>query len=206
MASAYLYKMIIIGDSGAGKSNLMSQYICNEFFDSPSTIGVEFMTKDIIYDKKNIKIQIWDTAGQEKFRAISRCIYHGSKGAILVYDITNQNSFENISHWLKEFRSQVPECTKLLLIGNKCDLHDLRQVQTNHAIEFSKDNHLLFLETSALSSHNVDKAFELLIDEICKENIGRSIVNYPKPKLQIGEKIQLPLNKDNEIKKKKCCV
>eukprot|EP01012_Entosiphon_sulcatum_P058504 TRINITY_DN82586_c0_g1_i1.p1 TRINITY_DN82586_c0_g1~~TRINITY_DN82586_c0_g1_i1.p1 ORF type:complete len:225 (+),score=38.59 TRINITY_DN82586_c0_g1_i1:31-705(+) len=163
----YLFKVVLIGDSGVGKSNLMTRYTSDEFsIESPSTIGVEFMTKGLKLDNRDVKVQIWDTAGQERFRAISRSIYHGAKGAMLVYDITNQSSFDNIPTWLQELKQHVPPSTVLMLVGNKCDLEHLRVVKKETVDTFSREHGLLFLETSALDTTNVDKAFEWLVNEI----------------------------------------
>ena len=159
-----LYKVVIIGDSGVGKSNLMTRYTQNEFStDTPSTIGVEFMTKSVKVDARDVKVQIWDTAGQERFRAISRSIYHGAKGAMLVYDITSQSSFDSLGMWLQELRVHVHASTVIFLIGNKCDLEHLRVVKKEAADRFARENGLSFLETSASERTNVDKAFEWLV-------------------------------------------
>lgn len=161
------FKVVIIGDSGVGKSNLMTRYTTNEFSqDTPATIGVEFMTKSIKIEGRDAKVQIWDTAGQERFRAISRSIYHGSKGAMLVYDITNQTSFDSIPTWLQELRVFVPATCSIFLIGNKCDLEHLRVVKKEVADRFARENGLSFLETSALEKTNVDKAFEWLAKSV----------------------------------------
>jgi Ras-related protein Rab-11A len=160
----FLFKVVLIGDSGVGKSNLMTRYTSDEFnVESPSTIGVEFMTKGLKIDNRDVKVQIWDTAGQERFRAISRSIYHGAKGAMLVYDITNKQSFDNIPNWLNELVSHVSPSTVIMLIGNKCDLEHLRAVKKEDAHKFAEEKRLLFLETSALDTTNVDKAFEWLV-------------------------------------------
>lgn len=161
------FKIIIIGDSGVGKSNLMSRYTTNEFSqDTQATIGVEFMTKSLRIEDREAKIQIWDTAGQERFRAISRSIYHGAKGAMVVYDITNQSSFDAIPTWLHDLRVFVPATCCIFLIGNKCDLEHLRVVKKEVADHFARDNGLSFLETSALERTNVDKAFEWLAKSV----------------------------------------
>lgn len=161
------FKIVIIGDSGVGKSNLMTRYTTNEFSqDTPATIGVEFMTKSIKIEGRDAKVQIWDTAGQERFRAISRSIYHGSKGAMLVYDITNQTSFDSIATWLQELRVFVPATCCVFLIGNKCDLEHLRVVKKETADRFARENGLSFLETSALEKTNVDRAFEWLAKSV----------------------------------------
>lgn len=161
------FKIVIIGDSGVGKSNLMSRYTTNEFSqDTQATIGVEFMTKSVRIEEREAKIQIWDTAGQERFRAISRSIYHGAKGAMVVYDITNQSSFDAIPTWLQELRVFVPATCCIFLIGNKCDLEHLRVVKKETADRFARENGLSFLETSALEKTNVDKAFEWLAKSV----------------------------------------
>eukprot|EP00754_Rhynchopus_humris_P018341 Rhum_TRINITY_DN14599_c4_g3::Rhum_TRINITY_DN14599_c4_g3_i1::g.102067::m.102067 len=169
----YLFKIVLIGDSGVGKSNLMTRYTADEFnVESPSTIGVEFMTKSMKTDNRDVKVQIWDTAGQERFRAISRSIYHGAKGAMLVYDITNQQSFDNIGIWLQELRAHVQPSAVITLIGNKCDLEAKRQVSKEEGEKFAKENGLVFMETSAKTSHGVDDAFvstaRMIYDKIQK--------------------------------------
>lgn len=165
--SNLLFKIVIIGDSGVGKSNLMTRYTSNDFsHDTPATIGVEFMTKSVKIEGRDAKVQIWDTAGQERFRAISRSIYHGAKGAMLVYDITNQQSFDNVANWLQELRVHVHASTVIFLIGNKCDLEHLRVVKKETADRFARENGLSFLETSALERTNVDKAFEWLVKSV----------------------------------------
>ena len=162
-----LFKVVIIGDSGVGKSNLMTRYTNNDFSaESQPTIGVEFMTKNVKVENRDAKVQIWDTAGQERFRAISRSIYHGAKGAFLVYDITRQETFDNMGQWLQELRVHVHATCQIFLIGNKCDLEHLRVVKKETADRFARENGLSFLETSALEKTNVDKAFEWLVKSI----------------------------------------
>eukprot|EP01064_Diplonema_japonicum_P017091 TRINITY_DN25134_c0_g1_i1.p1 TRINITY_DN25134_c0_g1~~TRINITY_DN25134_c0_g1_i1.p1 ORF type:complete len:229 (+),score=49.63 TRINITY_DN25134_c0_g1_i1:45-689(+) len=192
----YLFKVVLIGDSGVGKSNLMTRYTADEFnVESPSTIGVEFMTKSMKAENRDIKVQIWDTAGQERFRAISRSIYHGAKGAMLVYDITNQPSFDNISTWLQELRSHVQPSAVIMLIGNKCDLEYLRTVQKEQAKQFAEENNLAFLETSALDSTNVEKAFEWLVKEVYSVvNSNGSVEDTGHKKSTTGPFVPVPQN------------
>ena len=162
-----LFKVVIIGDSGVGKSNLMTRYTNNDFSnESQPTIGVEFMTKNVEVGNREAKVQIWDTAGQERFRAISRSIYHGAKGAFLVYDITRPETFDNMQQWLQELKAHVHATCQIYLIGNKCDLEHLRVVKKESAERFARDNGISFLETSALESTNVDKAFKFLVQSI----------------------------------------
>ena len=163
----YLFKVVIIGDSGVGKSNLLSRFTRNEFhLDSKSTIGVEFATRSIQHDGKIIKAQIWDTAGQERYRAITSAYYRGAVGALLVYDITKRDSFENCERWLKELRTHGDAQVVAMLVGNKGDLKHLQAVDVEDAKDFAEDNNLAFIETSALDGQNVDLAFETLLIEI----------------------------------------
>ena len=128
----YLFKVVLIGDSGTGKSNLLSRFTRNEFsLDSRSTIGVEFATRSINLDGKTIKAQIWDTAGQERYRAITSAYYRGAVGALLVYDIAKHSTYINVSRWLKELRDHADSNIVVMLVGNKSDLKHLRAVPTD---------------------------------------------------------------------------
>merc|ERR1711904_738706 len=163
----YLFKVVLIGDSGVGKSNLLSRFTRNEFhLDSKSTIGVEFATQTIPIDKKNIKAQIWDTAGQERYRAITSAYYRGAVGALLVYDITKRQSFDDVERWLSELRDHAEENIAVLLVGNKSDLKHLRAVSTSEAAEFAEKQGLAAIETSALDATNVDIAFHRILSDI----------------------------------------
>ena len=124
----YLFKVVLIGDSGVGKSNLLSRFTRNEFnLESKSTIGVEFATKSITAEGKTIKAQIWDTAGQERYRAITSAYYRGAVGALLVYDISKQGTFQNVERWLKELRDHAERNIVVMLVGNKSDLKQVRR-------------------------------------------------------------------------------
>ena len=163
----YLYKIVLIGDSGIGKSNLLTRFTHNEFsLESKSTIGVEFATKIIRLNDKLIKAQVWDTAGQERYRAVASAYYRGAFGVLLVYDITNQNSFENLERWMKEIQNNCGNDVSIILVGNKMDLKHLRSISEKDGNDFANSNNCLFIETSALDSTNVNKAFELLIYNI----------------------------------------
>ncbi|CAH9135514.1 unnamed protein product [Cuscuta epithymum] len=163
----YLFKLVLIGDSGVGKSNLLSRFTKNEFnLESKSTIGVEFATKSLTVDGKVIKAQIWDTAGQERYRAITSAYYRGAVGALLVYDVTRHVTFENVSRWLKELRDHTDPNIVVMLIGNKSDLRHLVAVRTEEGKEFSERESLYFMETSALESTNVENAFTEVLTQI----------------------------------------
>ncbi|UZJ51492.1 hypothetical protein CBS101457_000812 [Exobasidium rhododendri] len=163
----YLFKVVLIGDSGAGKSNLLSRFTRNEFsLDSKSTIGVEFATRSIAVDGKTVKAQIWDTAGQERYRAITSAYYRGAVGALLVYDIAKHPTYVNVSRWLKELRDHADSNIVIMLVGNKSDLRHLRAVPTEEAKSFAAENNLSFIETSALDASNVEQAFQNILTEI----------------------------------------
>ena len=130
--------VVLIGDSGVGKSNLLSRFTRNEFnLDSKSTIGVEFATRSIQVDTKTIKAQIWDTAGQERYRAITSAYYRGAVGALLVYDISKQITYDNVTRWLKELRDHADNNIVIMLVGNKSDLRHLRAVPTEDSKNFA---------------------------------------------------------------------
>lgn len=164
---SYLFKLVLIGDSGVGKTNLASRFAHNEFHgDSKATIGVEFRSKTLEIDNKEIKAQIWDTSGQERYRAVTSVYYRGAVGALLVYDISRRSSFDNISQWLREVRSQGDSNLVVMLVGNKTDLAHLRAVPTSAGLELAEREGMFFMETSALDASNVDEAFETVIAEI----------------------------------------
>lgn len=162
----YLFKVVLIGDSGVGKSNLLLRFTKNDFLmESKSTIGVEFATRTLKVSGKTIKAQIWDTAGQERYRAITSAYYRGAVGALLVYDITKKQTFDNTERWLSELREHADDDIVILLVGNKSDLRHIRAVSTEEGASFAEKNGLFFIETSALDATNVDKAFETILSE-----------------------------------------
>ncbi|KAH9742943.1 ras-related protein RABA1a [Citrus sinensis] len=135
----YLFKLVLIGDSGVGKSNLLSRFTKNEFnLESKSTIGVEFATRSLRIDNKVVKAQIWDTAGQERYRAITSAYYRGAVGALLVYDVTRHATFQNVGRWLRELREHTDPNIIVMLIGNKTDLRHLVAVSTEDGKAFAE--------------------------------------------------------------------
>ncbi|EAL66754.1 Rab GTPase [Dictyostelium discoideum AX4] len=156
----YIFKYIIIGDMGVGKSCLLHQFTENKFVpDSPHTIGVEFGTRIVDVNNKKIKLQIWDTAGQERFRAVTRSYYRGAAGALLVYDITRRITYNHLTTWLTDARNLTNPNTVIMLIGNKKDLEGQRDVTYEEASAFAKQNGLIFVESSAKTGENVEEAF-----------------------------------------------
>ncbi|KAK9059578.1 hypothetical protein SSX86_020282 [Deinandra increscens subsp. villosa] len=163
----YLLKIVLIGDSGVGKSNILSRFTRNEFYlESKATIGVEFATRTLQVEGKMIKAQIWDTAGQERYRAITSAYYRGAVGALLVYDITKRPTFDNVQRWLRELRANADSNIVVLMAGNKSDLNHLRAVDEQDGRSLAEKEGLSFLETSALEAHNVEKAFQTILTEI----------------------------------------
>ncbi|CAI4222525.1 unnamed protein product [Auanema sp. JU1783] len=168
----YLFKLLLIGDSGVGKSCLLLRFADDTYTESYiSTIGVDFKIRTIELDGKTIKLQIWDTAGQERFRTITSSYYRGAHGIIVVYDITDQESFNNVKQWLQEIDRYACENVNKLLVGNKCDLTAKRAVETTAAKEYADQLGIPFLETSAKSSTNVEQAFLTMASEI-KSRMG----------------------------------
>lgn len=162
----YLFKLVLIGDSGVGKSCLLLRFADDAFTDSYiSTIGVDFRFRTVKIEKKTVKLQIWDTAGQERFRTITSAYYRGADGIIMVYDVTNQESFDHVNDWLNEVNRYASEGTCKLLVGNKSDRAD-KVVDYEQAKKFAGGLSIPFLETSAKSSNNVEEAFLTMAKEL----------------------------------------
>ncbi|XP_065573170.1 ras-related protein Rab-11A-like [Artemia franciscana] len=202
----YLFKVVLIGDSGVGKSNLLSRFTRNEFnLESKSTIGVEFATRSIQVDGKTIKAQIWDTAGQERYRAITSAYYRGAVGALLVYDIAKQLTYENVERWLKELRDHADQNIVIMLVGNKSDLRHLRSVPTDEARAFAEANRLSFIETSALDSTNVESAFQNILTEIYRI-VSQRQVEEPDPRQESRiNPIHIQQTNDHQSPQSNCC-
>ena len=163
----YFFKILLIGDSGVGKSCLLLRFADDSWTDSHiSTIGVDFKIKTLNCDGKIIKLQIWDTAGQERFRTITSSYYRGAQGIILVFDCTDMESFNNVKQWLGEIDRYACENVNRLLVGNKSDLTSKRAVETASAKEFADSLGIPFLETSAKNATNVEEAFITMAGEI----------------------------------------
>ena len=197
----YLFKLVLIGDSGVGKSSLLLRFADDSFTDTfISTIGVDFRFRTVRSDKKIVKLQIWDTAGQERFRTITSAYYRGADGIIMVYDVTNQESFDHVNEWLNEVNRYASEGTCKLLVGNKSDKVNEKVVDYDTAAAYASELDITFLESSAKSAKNVEEAFMTMASELIrlKEEKGNEASNPSG-----GNAISI--NQKNNSEKKKCC-
>ncbi|ORX78242.1 Rab11-1c [Anaeromyces robustus] len=202
----YLFKVVLIGDSGVGKSNLLSRFTRNEFnLESKSTIGVEFATRSIQVDSKTIKAQIWDTAGQERFRAITSAYYRGAVGALLVYDLAKHVTYENVNVWLKELRDHADNNIVVMLVGNKSDLRHLRAVSTEDAKKFAAENNLSFIETSALDSSNVELAFTKILTEIYRIVSNKALESSENANAPSSQVVSITPTSKDDANSGGCC-
>ncbi|KAH7286982.1 hypothetical protein KP509_32G031600 [Ceratopteris richardii] len=206
----YLFKVVIIGDSAVGKSNLLARFARNEFnANSKATIGVEFQTQSLKIDGREVQAQLWDTAGQERFRAVTSAYYRGAVGALIVYDITRKLTFENVARWLDELRMHSETILVTMLVGNKCDLSDLREVPTDEGKTYAEAEGLMFLETSALDTTNVNAAFHSVVKEIYFSYTSKKTLSSASFKSELVSKSErLSLTSDTkEVKRESsaCC-
>jgi small GTP-binding protein len=187
-----LYKILLLGDSSVGKTCFLMRYTDNTFQEiHMSTIGLDYKLKNVqLDDGKMVKIQIWDTAGQDRFRSITKNYYKGAHGIILIYDITNQKTFENVKNWINQIKEEVSNKVTIILVGNKIDDEDHRVVSTEQGEKMAKDFGLMFFECSAKSGVNIDSTFN--------ELVKKTVENYSK--VAKGETL-----KNKKGGKKVCC-
>ncbi|CAD8092553.1 unnamed protein product [Paramecium sonneborni] len=203
----YLFKIVLIGDSGVGKTNILKRFINNEFqLESKPTIGVEFATKTIQSSGKAVKCQIWDTAGQERYRAITHAYYRGAVGAFICYDVTREATFKNTEKWLTELKDHADGNIVIIMIGNKIDAVDQRIVRTDEASNYCEQQQIGFIETSALDGTNIDVAFNKIVANIFNTIGSKSV----KKVIQVeSEHVVLTEPKTTQTKSKKnsegCC-
>lgn len=177
----YLFKFVLIGDSGVGKSSLLFRFAEDSFTESyTSTIGVDFLFRKVQIDGATVKIQIWDTAGQERYRTITSAYYRGAHGIIMVYDVTSKQSFEHIGDWLREVTQHASPTTLKALVGNKADLVSQKVIQEDEAKEFATKLNppIPFWETSAKNAKNVETMFISLAQELIKQK--KELAAVPK--------------------------
>lgn len=202
----HLFKVILIGDWGVGKSNIILRITQDAFDqDSRTTIGVEFSQKVIEVSKKKVIIQIWDTAGQDRYRAITSAYYRAAVGAILVYDISKRTSFDSLNAWVNEIYTNTAETITVMLLGNKIDLSSSREVTTEEGKAFAKRYNFLFAEVSALSGQNIQESFGNMVKSVYK-NMKNPIADTKRP----TSKLSFTDDHENEgyfqkLKKGICC-
>jgi Ras-related protein Rab-8A len=197
----YLIKLLLIGDSGVGKSCLLLRFSDDSFTPSfITTIGIDFKIRTIELEGKRIKLQIWDTAGQERFRTITTAYYRGAMGILLVYDVTDDKSFANMGNWIRNIEQHASENVNKILIGNKCDLVDKKVIDTARGKAMADEYGIRFLETSAKNSINVDEAFISLARDIKKRLIDTAEQQPTDPTINLRSK-----DKNTQPPPKKCC-
>ena len=203
----YIFKLILIGNSGVGKSSILQRYMKHTFEENyKCTIGVDFLMKSLIMNGITVKLQIWDTAGQEKYKSMVSSYYRGANVALIVFDITSHKTFEALPLWIENFYKNGPEQKNIILIGNKKDLEEKRQVTQEEAQMFSETNNMIYFETSAKDGDNIDYVFNYAAEKLL-EFYGEK--NEVILKRQITPNNEEQINSFQEIrieeKKKKCC-
>lgn len=212
-SDGYLFKIVLLGDSGVGKSNLLARFARDEFYsNSKSTIGVEFQTQKMVVKGKEVKAQIWDTAGQERFRAVTSAYYRGAVGALVVYDVNRRQTFDSVGRWLNELHTHCDMNVITILVGNKTDLKDAREVSTTDGKSLAESQSLFFMETSALDSSNVNAAFQTIVKEIynvLSKKVMQSQELKKDPSIGSKKTVVLDANPDEEkeelAQKSGCC-
>ncbi|CAI8032811.1 Ras-related protein Rab-8A [Geodia barretti] len=182
MAKTYdfLFKLLLIGDSGVGKTCILVRF-SEDAFNSTfiSTIGIDFKIRTVEIDGKKIKLQIWDTAGQERFRTITTAYYRGAMGIMLVYDVTSEKSFDNIRNWIRNIEENASSDVDKMILGNKCDLSESRVISTERGKLLADEHGVKFMETSAKSGFHVETAFLMLASDIKNKMDRKNVITHP---------------------------
>merc|ERR1711931_73835 len=175
----YMFKLLIIGNSSVGKTSFLFRYADDSFTSAfVSTVGIDFKVKTVIRNDKRVKLQIWDTAGQERYRTITTAYYRGAMGFILMYDVTNEESFNSVQDWCTQIKTYSWDNAQVVLVGNKCDMEEERVVSTERGKQLADQLGLEFFETSAKENINVKAVFERLVDIIC-DKMAESLDSDP---------------------------
>lgn len=206
MDADYLFKIVVVGDSGVGKTNILNRFSRDSFeHNSKNTIGVDFSALDLQLNGKHVKVQFWDTAGQEKYRAIASAYYKNSHGAVIVYDITNRPSFEHMSEWLKELREHGESDMNLLIVGNKNDLLEARQIAVDDGRSFAQSLGVKFVELSAKDNkeNEIQRALNGFVEQIVARIDANNASSGDKMKSRIPTTIDQVAS--SQQKPKGCC-
>ena len=204
----YIFKLILIGNSGVGKSCILQRYMKHTFEEKyKCTIGVDFLMKSLTINGKTVKLQLWDTAGQEKYKSMVSSYYRGANVALIVFDITSHASFDALPIWIENFYKNGPEQKNIILIGNKKDLEESRQVTQEEAQTFSEMNNMMYFETSAKEGDNIDYVFNYAAEKLLEFYSGN---NEAILKRQITPNNEKQINNFQDVRieehKKKCCL
>ncbi|KAJ6253609.1 rab2a [Anaeramoeba flamelloides] len=190
MSYDHMFKFIIIGESGVGKSCILVQLTDHKFDNTEPTLGISFKSHILDIDGRTINLRIWDTAGQEQYRSITRSYYRDTQGALVVYDITNLHSFESLSYWVKDAKENSNQEIQMILIGNKKDLEHRRKVSKEVAQQFADENGMVYIETSAKTAENIEDAFYS-----CAEKVYESVKDGKMDSIGIGTSVK-PIGKE----------
>ena len=191
----YTIKLLVVGDSSVGKTNFITMFIDNKFNQTyMTTSGMDLKTSSIVVKNKKIRVQLWDTAGQEKYRAITKNLFLKVQGALVVYDITNDNSFTNLKTWVKSIKEECGKSMQMIIVGNKCDLDDERVIEKEKALEYAEEEKVEYIETSSKTGENVQKAISQLCEKVLENN-------------EMGAEFSFTLDASSFSKnnKRKCC-
>ena len=189
------YKIMVLGESKVGKTSLIKRYTKDQFGGVYlTTVGMDFQDKIIEIEDKKVRLQVWDTAGQERFRNVTKSYFQSSRGLLVVYDITDKESFEKINFWIKNIKENAPENAKLILVGNKCDLANERQISYEEGEKKASNYNIKFFESSEKEGTNVKEFFFYLANEIYQDEKTKGKDN--KKTIQLNA---------NQKGKKKCC-
>ena len=193
-----IVKLLLLGDSSVGKTSIIIKYISNKFMDTNiATLGVDYMDKTVDYNNLKVFLQIWDTSGEEKYRSITKSYYKNAEGLLVIFDITNEESFNHVKNWINEAKDNNSDI-KIILIGNKLDFENERKVAQERALKFAENNSLQYFETSAKNGKNIHKSFKAMIDLILEGKSEQEILNELK-------KPQKTVSVNDDKKKKSCC-
>ena len=197
-----IVKLLLLGDSSVGKTSIIIKYISNKFMDTNiATLGVDYMDKTVDYNNLKVFLQIWDTSGEEKFRSITRNFYRNADGLLVVFDLTCKESFNHVKNWINEAKEHKNDI-KTILVGNKLDLEDEREVDKETALKFAEKNNLKYLETSAKNGKNINNSFKEMIALILNDKTEQEI---KKEFTKSDSSISINSGKDEKKIKKSCC-